>query len=107
MSEILAVLNIVSGRAGMRIRSKDANLKPLNKKNISQLHHTLSKQWITNSGTPDVVRHILERRDVSMTNTGVSEKEPPYPDEMGDSTYHYDYPFVSSGEGGWVRDLID
>ena len=63
----------------------------------------MSKQLITNSGTPEVVRHILERRDVSMTYTGVSEKEPPYPDEMGDSTYHYDYPFVSSGG----KDLID
>jgi hypothetical protein len=40
-----------------------------------------------------------------MTYTGVSEKEPPYPDEMGDSTYHYDYPFVSSGEGVGVEIL--
>jgi hypothetical protein len=77
------------------------------KKILSPLHHTLSKQWITNSGTPDAVRHILERHDVSMTYTGVSEKEPPYPDEMGDSTYHYDYPFVSSGEDSGCKILID
>lgn len=40
-----------------------------------------------------LVKHILDHRDVSMTYTGVYDKEPM--DEIGDS-YHYDYAFVSS-----------
>ena len=60
------------------------------------------------SKNPDIrsthaVKHILDHRDVSMTYTGVYDKEPM--DEIGDS-YHYDYAFVSSGtaltEGGLV-----